>query len=410
MSNALAIATVTATLRNLLDGGLNDPDFQTISGITGAALTTRPPDIARDGERNQLNLFLYHTRPNAAFRNADLPFQVRPGETVPPALALDLFYLVTAYGQGNDDQLGHRLLGMAMSRFHDHALLSQDEIEAAMLNTTLHEQIERIRITPHPMNIDEMSKLWTAFQTEYRASTAYQVSVVLIESSRPARTPLPVLQPLLTVQPSLLPPFPTLTRIDIPDSRPSVRLGDTLTLRGHHLIAAATRVLFEHRRLDEPLVLTPLAEGTSQEIAVTLPADAQAAADWPAGLYQVAVEVTEGDGDVRTTNTRPLTLAPEILSISPNPVARDADDTATLTITCRPQVRPAQRVAVLVGGRAVPPQPFGAATDTLTVAVTDAEAGDFFLRLRVDGVDSLIVADYTATPPTFDATQSVEIT
>jgi hypothetical protein len=32
------------------------------------------------------------------------------------------------------------------------------------------------------------------------------------------------------------------------------------------------------------------------------------------------------------------------------------------------------------------------------------------VRLRVDGVDSLLVKDYQAQPPIFDATQKVKIT
>ena len=51
----------------------------------------------------------------------------------------------------------------------------------------------QIRITPEPLTVDEMSKLWSSFQKEYRMSTAYQASVVLIESDRRARAPLPVL-------------------------------------------------------------------------------------------------------------------------------------------------------------------------------------------------------------------------
>ena len=410
MSNALAIATVTAALRNLLDSGLNDPAFQALSGITGAALTTRPLDTARDDTRNQLNLFLYRIQHNAARRNADPPLRVRPGETGHPPLALDLYYLVTAYGQGDDDQFGHRLLGMAMGIFHDHMILSQDEIEAALTNTTLHEQVERIRITPHPMSLDEMSKLWAAFQSEYRISAAYQVSVVTIESTRPSRTPLPVLRPALAVQASMLPPYPTLTGIEVPDSKPSAYLGDTLTLSGHHLTDVSTRVFFEHPRLDDPIILAPLAGGTAEEIQVTLPSGTTAEEDWPAGVYKASVEVTDGDGDVRTSSTRPFSLAPEILSITPDPAARDGDGDVTLTITCRPEVRPTQRATLLLGGREVTPNAFGTATSSLTFDVTDAETGSFYVRLRVDGVDSLVVADYTASPPAFDATQQVEIT
>jgi hypothetical protein len=36
--------------------------------------------------------------------------------------------------------------------------------------------------------------MWATFQTPYRLSTAYQASVVLMESNIPIRTPLPVLR------------------------------------------------------------------------------------------------------------------------------------------------------------------------------------------------------------------------
>src|SRR5690348_13905400 len=67
MSNSLAIAAVTAALRHLLDRGLS-------ADVPGTRVTTRPPDKARDGQSgNQVNLFLYRTAPNAAWRNADWP-------------------------------------------------------------------------------------------------------------------------------------------------------------------------------------------------------------------------------------------------------------------------------------------------------------------------------------------------
>jgi hypothetical protein len=47
----------------------------------------------------------------------------------------------------------------------------------------LHEQVERVRITLQPLTLEEVAKLWNVFQTPYRISVAYEVSVVLIEST-----------------------------------------------------------------------------------------------------------------------------------------------------------------------------------------------------------------------------------
>jgi hypothetical protein len=103
---------------------------------------------AQEITKAQLNLFLYQTVVNAAWRNLDMPRQVRPGEVAP--LALNLHYLVTAYGRGETDNDGtsHRVLSGAMSVLHDHPVLGQSEIAASLPNNDLAEQFERLRITP----------------------------------------------------------------------------------------------------------------------------------------------------------------------------------------------------------------------------------------------------------------------
>ena len=131
-----------------------------------------------------------------------------------------------------------------MSVLHDHSLLGADEIKNALVGNDLHQQIERVRITSQPLGIDDMNKLWGAFQTNYRLSVAYRVSLVLIDSQRPKRAPLPVLtigkgDIGIISQPSLIPPYPTLESISLPGKQNSARLGDSITLVGHHLSGPA---------------------------------------------------------------------------------------------------------------------------------------------------------------------------
>lgn len=410
MSNPLAIAAVTATLRNLLERGL-------IADLPDAKVTTNPPDKARDNNNgNQINLFLYQTVPNAAWRNMDMPRQVKPGETGQPPLPLNLYYLITAYGRNNDNVLSHRLLGRATSILHDHPLLGTDEIQAALPGNDLHEQVERVRITPQPLSLDEMSKLWTTFQTQYRISAAYQVSVVLIESTLPAKTPLPVLtrgpgDEGVAAQPDLTPPFPTLESVRPPNNQPSARLGDVLTLSGHHLEGDSVAVRFSNPRLTDP-VPTQLLENTASEIKVKLldaDDDPTAPAKWAAGFYTTAAVISRAGEQDRTTNELPFALAPRITTALPITVARNTSGDAIITLTCSPEVRPEQHAALLLGDREIPAQPHPTQTDTLTFAVTAAIPGEYLVRLRVDGVDSLLV-DRSVAPPVFDETQKVTIT
>ena len=97
--------------------------FQAVSGdadLAGTTVTTRPPDRARQdgGTGNQINLFLYRTSIDAAWRNQDLP-GIRPGESGQPPLPLVLSYLMTAYGEDDDEILAHRLLGVGMQVLND---------------------------------------------------------------------------------------------------------------------------------------------------------------------------------------------------------------------------------------------------------------------------------------------------
>src|SRR5450631_1451520 len=244
MSNALAIAAVTATLKNLLqaitaDGDLND-----------ASVTILPLDKARGtNTANQLNLFLYQIQRNPAWVNSDMPRQVQPGETGIPPLPLNLWYLLTAFGKNDDSDnsaqaYGHHVLGRAMSILHDHPVLSAADIITAthtlLPASDLDRQIERIRITLQPLSVDEIYRLWTGFATPYRLSAAYEVAVTLIESTRTARAPLPVLtrgqnDKGIASQPDLTPPYPALTAIAPPNKQPSARLNDLVTLSGNNL-------------------------------------------------------------------------------------------------------------------------------------------------------------------------------
>ena len=406
MSNPTAIAAVTATLSNLLTAvALQDTE------LTDTTVSTEPPDLAREGNsNNQLNLFLYRTTINSAFSNSSMPGQVKPGETGMPPLSLVLHYLVTAYGRNNDDIFGHRLMGRSMSLLHDHPLLGREEIQAALTDTDLHNQIERLRITLDDMSLDDMSRLWNSFQTQYRLSASYQVSVVLIESSRSARTPLPVLtrgqdDSGIRSQPDLIPPFPALSSITPPNRQPAAQPGDIVTLDGHHLDGDNVELRFRHRRLRDPIPVPVEAGGTTERVTVQIPDDP---ADWMPGVYIVEAFIRKAGEQDRTTNELPLLLAPEVTDITPNPVILDASGEAILTITCKPEVRPEQRAALLLGDHEFPAESHTTQSDTLTFQLLDISTGKRFARLRIDGVDSLLV-DRSVTPPVFDGNLEVTI-
>src|SRR5207244_1329164 len=78
MSSPLAIAAVTAALKDLLNDGLLNHD---LSSVGSFSVTSLPPDRVTTGqtEPNQLNLFLYQITPNLGWRNEGLPSRDRTG-------------------------------------------------------------------------------------------------------------------------------------------------------------------------------------------------------------------------------------------------------------------------------------------------------------------------------------------
>ncbi|HME38778.1 MAG TPA: DUF4255 domain-containing protein [Steroidobacteraceae bacterium] len=412
MSNPLAIAAVTATLRNLLMTGISaDPDLADVT------VTMQPVDRARQGGvvTNQLNVFLYHILPSAAWRNMDMPGRVRNGETGVPPLALNLYYLLTAYGR-NDDQVvpfSHHLLGRAMSVLGDHPLLFASDIKAALPNNDLWNQVERIRFTLQPLPQDELSKLWTGFQTGFRLSMAYEAAVVLIDSNVSAKTPLPVLSrgtgdTGAIVQASMAAPYPNLTGLILPNMQTSVVPGDSVTLQGSLLGGDQIAVNFDNPNLAQPIVLQVPAPASDTEVPIKIP---DVPATWVAGYYTVTVTVSRAGQPDRTTNALSLALAPVITSKLPLAV-KQAKGIATIALTSKPQLRPGQRVALLLGDQEIV-APDRAAQSNQTSFSAPVPAGTVLpasrrIRLRVDGVDSPII-DWTKTPPAFDATQMVTI-
>jgi hypothetical protein len=425
MSNSLAIEAVTSALRKLLDDGTRKLDDGQADGkFTNLVVTTQPPDRARgNNTNNQLNIFLYQTAPNAALRNMDMPRQVRSGEASLPPLALNLYYLITAYGENNEDTLSHRLLGRAMRILHDYSvllpsdLLSPQDFKDILSPSGLDLQPERVRLTPMPMSVDEMSKLWMIFQTQYRISASYQVAVLLIESTRPARSGLPVLRrgkddrgPGVTASSS-----PILEEVVSPNSQPGARLGEDLILNGKHLDSQGLMVRFSSLRLDKYIEIEPLKGGNANQIKVHLSDQAEepgAFAKWVPGFYTVSLVVRMPDMPAWTSNEVPFALAPKV-AIAPND-ALEGD--LALTVTCTPRIRDGQRIVLLFGESQVKAQTVSTPADesqptTLDFNIPKVKAGSYLVRLRIDGSDSLPVI-LAGSPPRleFDPSQKVTVT
>jgi hypothetical protein len=124
---------------------------------------------------------------------------------------------------------------------------------------------------------------------------------------------------------------------------------------------------------------------------------------WPAGVYTVTVDVNSDQ--LRTTNVLTVPLAPQITTIT------KLTSTATeleIEVGCTPQVWADQKVSLIIGDQQVAAEPHGQ-TATVRFRLDNPPSGFTYLRLRVDGVDSLLVTDFTAAPPVYDSTKAVTL-
>lgn len=438
MSSPLAIASVTAVLRDLLDNGLIDLN---VVGALGSNVTVSavPPDTIPLGGGNsttQLNLFLHQVTPNPGWRNVDLPSRDSRGQRITNApLALDLHYLITAYGA--EELHSEILLGYAMYLMHERPVLDRQAIRAAVAGSTvdasilplayqalaaadLADQAEQIKITQEFMSTEEMSKLWSALQAHYRPTAAYSISVVLIEADKPTRSALPILtrgprdtltgrETGIKATAGLVPPYPGLTGVMLPGQQLAAVLGDSITLLGHHLDGANLEARFEHPLLDDPIAVPIGANVNSDRVSVALPSDAAAIIAWPPGNWSLTLRLQRpGETEFRTTNRFPFMLAPT-LNVAGSSANRDAGTgVVTIHLVFIPELRPSQDVSLNAGGHEALPVDLSSQTGSLDFAYPGLPAGSQWLRLRVDGVDSLLV-NRAARPPEFETTQQMVI-
>ncbi|MBL8237748.1 MAG: DUF4255 domain-containing protein [Bryobacterales bacterium] len=443
MPGPFAVAAVTAVLKDILNDGLANHD---LSALGNVAVTALPPDripATNAEEKSQLNLFLFQVSPNTGWRNAALPSRSSTGERLTnPPLALNLHYLITAYGK--EEFHAEALLGYAMQMMHESPILTRAMINATlkpalppgvtlppglgMISTSdLADQVEMVKITPQHLSAEEMSRLWSAMQAKYRPTAVYEISVILIEADKAKKSPLPVLKqgddgkgP--AAQADLVPPFPEILSVTFPNNQTQAMLGDAVILTGHDLAgetgkAADVTVSAQlvSPRLDAPLLVAiPVAARSANTAAFTIP---PTPLDVPAGVYSLSLVVSAAaPADPVTSNEVAIAIAPRITGGLAAPVARTAVDpetqlgTAVIAITCSPEVLPSQRVSLVIGTKEVRSAPLAGQTALLQFTATGLAAGEHWIRLRVDGAESLLIDRADPADVKFDATQKLVLT
>lgn len=405
MSNYLAIATVTAILQRMLQASVQ-------ADVDGARVTTVRPDSLGSGvPETGINLFLYNVALNPAWRNADLRTRSSDGQfTKRPQAALDLHYLVTCYG--NEVELEpHRLMGSAVRTLHAQPVLTQDLIQDAIASpnfaflrdSNLMDQLETIKLMPLALSTDELSNLWSVFfQTPYALSIAYQAGVVLIESDDIPRRALPVRERRFSITPSQ----PTIDQVvSSAGEQQPITADSTVLIRGQRLRHEITQVRIG--RMD----VSPQTVSNSEirlDLATLPDGSLRAGVQSLQVLHRNVIDPLRGiESNVLPFVLRPIITAIEVSNLEPT----DEDlRSADITLTLNPILGKGQRLIFALNERtsstpaaytfdAIKRETDGA---TVTIPIREVKAGEYLVRVLVDGAESRLQVDTNSTSPTFE--------
>ncbi|MFC3571434.1 DUF4255 domain-containing protein [Paracoccus simplex] len=420
MSNALAIAAVTAILRDRLNDGLLNANLDSIGQFS---VTSSPPDrLEGDAEpSNRLNIYLWNVTRNAAWSSQRLPARSASGARLDnPWLALDLHYILTATGA--EDLNAEILLGYGMQVLHETPVLTRADIrislggadpavDASLLPAPLRllvaadlaEQFEQIRVTqavPESRDlgqIEALSNIWSAFSAPLRASALYQVACVLIESRRPARSALPVLTIGGRTAPLQAPRILRVTALPggagtLPEPMAAILPGGWVAAEGTALAAERMRVMLGARP-----VTVAAANVDARRIDLQLPADQ------PAGIARLTVdhlfEPAPGQAERlwESSNALPFAIAPVVTAVARAGTVTAGRFTGSVTLTLGHPVGERQAAALLFnplpGGSApafsVPAQRVEGSTDRIRADLAGVVAAEYVVRAEIDGAASL---------------------
>lgn len=407
MSNGLAIAAITAVLKNLLEDGL--VQNSALSSMGNVKLTTLPPDkvsVEVDGQP-QLNLFLYQVTQN---RNADWIGRDRPHhlrlDTIDenPPLAINLHYLITVYG--TKDFQAELLLGCAMELMHQSPVLSNDEIQASLKHTasinrdgvfsqaiastslpSLTEQIGQVQITPNMLDIEKMSRLWSFLKGSYQPSITYEVSMILIGNQKSS----------LTTNPTLEVGCPHIQKVVASLTGSSIVAGSSLLIYGRNLEGDVTRIrLNGGQTLLEPEIVE------DHRLLFKLPRNLQAGVQKIQVVHQPLYKFKNSQ-EVES-NKQSFVLHPTIVvsfcevkaGVAQQQSDRSQSEEKILHVEFNPKIGQQQQVIFKLTSAngsdeiytfEAPPRESD--TDIIQIPIDNVPASKYYVQVQVDGVENL---------------------
>lgn len=437
MSNFLAIATVTATLRDLLQEGVG-ADVPVVR-----VTTARPDDTIGSTPETRVNVYLYQVTPNAGWRNVDVPTRRADGTVMQrPQEALDLHYMISFYGD-ESQLMSQRMLGSVVRTLHARPILTRDLIRTTIANavssgtfpfletSNLADEVELVKFSPLHLSLEEQSKIWSIFyQIPYVLSVAYQGTVVLIDGDQTPQQALPVRTRNIYVVPFRQ---PVIDQVIVREgANLPITVDSTLSIVGQNLKSGNTLVRFGDT--DVPPAIQDISDTL---ISLSLPNVASAlqsaGVSLQAGIQGLQIVQPQAMGTPAVphegveSSVSPFVLHPVIaqtngaydISTTPVQLPGGTSGVGVQVKNIRPAIGNDQRVVLMLnevsptpGQPLTPPgrlpraysfqspsrdaggaTPAPAPSDSITIPIVNVVSGTYLVRLQVDGAESLLDAD-----------------
>ena len=188
MSDYRIIQQVALLLRELLFEGLSGDDevgqkFTTLQNISLASPVQLNGEVGPDAAV-LLSLYLYQVTPNGQLNNHP-PIPHGLSEQRHPPLSLDMCFLLTPRSASPEDNLV--ILGRSLQILEGHAT-----VRAGFLDSDLRPRRPELRVLLERISLEELTRIWNAFNEPYQLSVSYKITFVSIDTIRPPEEGPPV--------------------------------------------------------------------------------------------------------------------------------------------------------------------------------------------------------------------------
>lgn len=192
MSSYRVVEYITDQLRQLLAEGLRPHYPQEFSTEKGVSLQSPAELSAAEDEGTSLALYLYRVSPNPHLNNRP-DVATGAGKRKAAGVSVDLHYLLVPMMESATRDL--EVLGRAMQ-----ILAASSVIESERFATGAGDDDSAVRVSLEQLDLEELTRLWNAFNEPYRLSASYLVRTATIDSTAAPKEGEPVEERLLDIR------------------------------------------------------------------------------------------------------------------------------------------------------------------------------------------------------------------